>query len=312
MIYTITLNPALDKIILMDEDFVLNKTNYYQSEYTVVGGKGINVGVILNNLDCDVLLTGILGNENKEIFKKKFKELSLNEHFFLNIGNTRTNYKIKNLTSGQETELNGAGFITEQQNITDLLSFLKANLKTNDIVAVTGSIPKNVDTNIYQQIGSIALEKNAIFICDAANEVLENALKVKPFLIKPNLDELKALLKIKNDAEDFNEIKNLISKTRILGARNILLSMGSKGSYYFSEDESIYEVGIAKGTLVNSVGAGDSMLAGFVYGIEQKLGIEECLKYAAAAGGATAFTEWLATKDAIKKYTNEITVKKIN
>lgn len=312
MVYTITLNPAIDKIVLMKDDLVLNKTNYYQNEYSVVGGKGINVGVILNNLNVDVLLSGILGDENKDIFKNKFRDLGIKDHFFLNQGNTRTNYKIKNLTTHQETELNGAGFETESQNIFDLLSFLKANLSNNDIVVATGSLPKNVDATIYQQIGSIANLKNAYFICDAANASLENALKENPYLIKPNIDELKSLLKINNDDESFSEITNLISETKKLGARNILLSMGSKGSYYFSEDESIYKVGIAQGKLVNSVGAGDSMLAGFIYGIEQKLSIEECLKYAAAAGGATAFTEWLATKDDIKKYIKDITVEKIN
>jgi 1-phosphofructokinase len=124
MIYTITLNPAIDKIILMSQDLELKKTNYYHDEYSVVGGKGINVGVVLNNLNEDVQLTGILGKNNPDVFEKKFEILELKNHFFANDGNTRTNYKIKNLKTNQETELNGEGFRNGSRCFTTTLAIL--------------------------------------------------------------------------------------------------------------------------------------------------------------------------------------------
>jgi 1-phosphofructokinase len=311
MIYTITLNPAIDKIILMSQDLELKKTNYYHDEYSVVGGKGINVGVVLNNLNEDVQLTGILGKNNPDVFEKKFEILDLKNHFFANDGNTRTNYKIKNLKTNQETELNGEGFETDPAVLQQLLQYLTANIQPHDIVVATGSIPKNVPKNIYQQIGTIVKEKNGLFIVDAAKEALQLALEAQPFLIKPNIDELNDVFQLSNVTEELDSLQQLITTAQSKGARNILLSMGAKGSYYFSEQNEIYQVGIAQGQLVNSVGAGDSMLAGFIHGLAQQYDVSTTLKYAAACGGATAFTTWLATKDEIEPLVGTIQVTKI-
>lgn len=312
MIYTITLNPAIDQIILTQKDFSLNKTNYYEDDYFVVGGKGINAGIILNNLEAEVEAIGILGNENKDIFLNKFKEINLKNHFILNSGKTRTNYKIKNLFYNEETELNGLGFETSQDKINEFLKYLNDNLKQGDYVIATGSVARRIETDIYQKIGKLVNSKKCCFICDTAGILLEKALKEKPFLIKPNLDELKDLLNVKDfDESNFDNILDLISQVRKMGARNILLSMGSKGSYYFAEDNSTYKVGIAKGNLVNSVGAGDSMLAGYTYGLSNNLDIKKILQFSASCGGATAFTQWLATKEEILSYVDTIDVKKI-
>ncbi|WP_338969756.1 1-phosphofructokinase family hexose kinase [Spiroplasma endosymbiont of Labia minor] len=311
MIYTITLNPAIDHIILMENDLIANKTNYYSDEYFVIGGKGINVGIILKNLENNVMITGIIGKNNKNLFLEKFSEIDIKNNFFINKGNTRTNYKIKNLSTKQETELNGQGFKTELINTEKLLNYLDENIIDGDIVVTTGSIPKNIESNIYELIGNIANKHKAIFICDAAKDNLKFALKEKPFLIKPNIDELNDLLNTSISEDDLNGITFLIKKTKLLGAQNILLSMGSKGSYYFSNENEIIKIGVAKGKLVNSVGAGDSMLAGYIHGLSLKMNIEDCLKYAAAAGGATAFTSWLATKKEIENHIQEIVLEKI-
>ncbi|AKX34026.1 1-phosphofructokinase [Spiroplasma litorale] len=312
MIYTITLNPAIDHIILVDKNINLGMTNYYSNDYDVIGGKGINAAIVLNNLEDNVEAIGILGKDNKDIFIKKFNEIGLKNNFFINEGSTRVNYKIKNLSINQETELNGMGFKTQESNLLNIKDYIKKNVSEKDIVIVTGSIAMGINDNIYKEIGEIVVNKKALLVCDCKNELLKNVLEVKPYIIKPNLEEICSTFNIEyKDNFSFDEIENLINKLKILGARNILLSMGSDGSMYFSEDNSVYKVGVAKGKLVNSVGAGDSMLAGFVYGINNNLDIENTLKYAASCGGATAFTEWLANKKEIIDLLEQISVTKI-
>ncbi|AGR42069.1 1-phosphofructokinase [Spiroplasma diminutum] len=312
MIYTVTLNPAIDHIILANKKVELGVTNYYSDEYKVVGGKGINAGIILKNLQADIQAICLMGKENKDIFLNKFNEINLNTKTFLNEGSTRVNYKIKHLESKQETELNGMGFNTQQEVLNKLIQYLKENLKQDDIIMLTGSIAIGIDKTIYETIGKIANEKNAILICDATNELLKNVLNEKPFLIKPNLEEICSTLGIEfNEDISFEETKDLIQKLKKLGAQNVLLSMGSKGSLYFDSNNNIYKVGIAQGKLVNSVGAGDSMLAGFVYGLYKNLDIENTLQYAAASGAATAFNEWLASKEEIEVLVSKIKVEKL-
>ncbi|QGS51891.1 1-phosphofructokinase [Spiroplasma tabanidicola] len=309
MIYTITLNPAIDHIILSNKPVELGITNIYSDEYKVIGGKGINAGVILNNLESKVKAIGIMGKENKDIFLNKFQEVRLNNHFLLNPGNTRVNYKIKHLESHQETELNGMGFETESKIIDELLKYLELNLEKKDIVIVTGSVARGISKDIYKTIGQIVNKKEALLVCDANNELLKNALEAKPYLIKPNLEEIYSTLGLEFEENiSFEKEKELIEKLQNLGAQNVLLSKGSKGSLYFTSDKKIYQVGIAKGKLVNSVGAGDSMLAGFVYGIDNNLSVEKTLQYAAASGGATAFNEWLASKEEILALIDQIEV----
>ncbi|PPE04140.1 1-phosphofructokinase [Williamsoniiplasma lucivorax] len=312
MIYTLTLNPAIDHIILTNQKLELSVTNYYQDEYQVVGGKGINAGVILNNLGVQTMAIGILGEKNKDIFFDKFKEINLKTKFFLNSGSTRVNYKIKNLASKQETELNGLGFETQTEILNQLIFFLKENLKKEDIVVLTGSVARGISSTIYQELGQLANEKDAIFICDANKELLLNALKAKPYLIKPNLEEICSTLNLEFKPKmNLEEIKPMVRQLQTLGAQNILVSMGSQGSLFFDNKKNIYKVGIAHGELMNSVGAGDSMLAGFVYGLAKKLTIEQTLQYAAASGGATAFTKWIATKEMIEELVDQINIEKI-
>lgn len=312
MIYTITLNPAIDHIILFNDPISLAATNYYDKDYQVIGGKGINVGIILKNLDVDVQVIGIMGSENKDIFINKFSEINLNTNFFFNQGKTRVNYKIKHLKTKQETELNGYGFSVEQEVMHNFFNYLQTHLTQNDIVVISGSVAKGFSNDIYQKIGALVNEKKALLICDAAGELLQEVLKEKPFLIKPNLEEVFKTLKkdyIKNIS--FFELKNLIKQLKKMGARNVLLSMGQEGSYFFKESGEIYKISSAQGVLINSVGAGDSMVAGFVYGISKKFITKKTLQYAAAAGAATAFNEWLASKEEIKLLVDQIKVKKM-
>lgn len=310
MIYTVTLNPALDHIIETD-GFNIGETNYYKNEYVVIGGKGINVSIVLNNLEAEVLSTGILGSNNKGSFLEKFEEINLKNRFFINKGATRTNLKIKNLAKLEETELNALGSDVSLEIINELKNFLKKNLQSDDILVAAGSIPTGIENNIYEEIGNIANEKNAMFILDTSKISMLKGLKSKPYLIKPNVEEICEILNLPFKEYSFNEICEMVKQLKVLGAKNVLLSRGSKGNYFFTKNDSIYEVGIAKGKLVNSVGSGDSMIAGFTYGLYKRLAIEECLQYGAAAGGATAFTEWLGLKEDILVLKDKISVKKV-
>jgi 1-phosphofructokinase len=290
MIYTVTLNPAID-FIIETSHFQVGETNYYQRDYSLIGGKGINVAIILNNLKTPVVATGFLGQENEKLFLDQFQKLGLQSQFLTYQGKTRTNFKIKNLTQKEETELNGVGQVLPVTLFQQLLEYLDAKLQPNDLVIAAGSVIQGLPDDVYYQIGQLANQHQALFFLDTSKKAMLAGLKAQPFLIKPNLAEISEILNQPIQKGDLTEIKGLIKKLNQLGARNILLSMGKEGSYFFAENGDIYQTGIAQGKLVNSVGAGDSMLAGFVYGQHQKFDLPTTLKYGAAAGGATAFSE---------------------
>ncbi|WP_026389639.1 1-phosphofructokinase [[Acholeplasma] multilocale] len=310
MIYTITLNPALDHIIETD-GFNIGETNYYNNDYIVVGGKGINVAVVLNNLKAHVLGTGLMGEGNKDSFITKFNELNVKNNFFFFDGKTRTNFKIKNLKAKQETELNGLGKEVNADLLVKLKDYLKTNLDKGDIVVAAGSIPAGVPTTIYQEIGDICNQQQALFILDTSKKQMLEGLKAKPFLIKPNIEEICEILGKPFREYSYEETVEMVNELKELGAQNVLLSMGSKGSLYFQNDGSVYKTGIATGKLVNSVGSGDSMIAGFAYGLYKNLDIVRTLQYGAACGGATAFTQWLAEKQDIENLVDTIKVEKL-
>lgn len=312
MIYTVTLNPAIDCVVELNE-LNIGETNYYQNSYSQIGGKGINVGVILNSLGIAVDTIGFLGDKNKNIFLEVFNQHSLkNDFIFIKDASTRINYKIRNLTTKEETEMNGLGIDIPSHSLTQLLKYLEYSLRPNDIVIGCGSLAKSVPSDIYFQIGQIANSKQALFLLDTAKQPLKEGLKSEPYLIKPNIAEICELLELpilKHYV--LKEIISMVQKIGLLGAKNILLSMGKDGSYYFEQTGKIYQVGIAKGELVNSVGAGDSMLAGIAFGLTKKLDLKTTLAYGAASGAATAFTKWLAEKENIEKFVSQIEVNEI-
>ncbi|ATZ16591.1 1-phosphofructokinase [Entomoplasma freundtii] len=311
MIYTITANPALDCAIECNQ-IDLGETNYYQHSYSLIGGKGINVAIVLNRLGSPVLATGFLGNNNKTLFEEDFEKEKLNHEFVYFDGATRINYKIKNLAAHQETELNGLGDVVSNEATESLLNFLRHELKKGDLVIAGGSLPQGVNKSLYLEIGNICQAKEVTYFLDTTKDPLRLGLQSKPYLIKPNLAEIAEVLEqpIKQ-SYSFVEIEKMVAELRSLGANNVLLSMGGQGSYYFANKGKTYKIGIAKGKVVNSVGAGDSMLAGFAFGYYEKLSVEETLKYAASAGGATAFAPWLGTKKAIEAHLNEISIQQL-
>ncbi|MCL8211354.1 Tagatose-6-phosphate kinase [Mesoplasma sp. JKS002658] len=311
MLYTVTLNPSIDQI-LQTNGFVLGETNYYDDDYQVVGGKGINVGVLLNNLGVDVVVTGLMGLDNNQVFLEQFKQINLKHDFVFYPGKSRTNFKIKDFQNHQETELNGQGSRVEQNLVQDLLTYLDTHLQPHDVVIASGSVPTSVSENIYEQIGMIVNHHEAIFILDSSKQWVKYGLKAHPYLIKPNVEEICQMLNQEyNPNLTLTQLEAMIKELQVLGARNILVSRGSKGSYYFSEHGEVYQVNTAKGKLVNSVGAGDSMVGGFAYGMSKNLALEEILKFGAASGAATAFSSWIGSKDLVMELKEQIKVEQL-
>src|SRR5699024_7320625 len=186
---------------------------------------------------------------NAKPFKEKFSELEIENHFIFFKGNTRINYKIKNLSAQEETEFNGLGTEVPKELVTHLLSYLDNNLKPGDILVASGSVPNGVDIDIYKKIGELCHKKDAKYILDTSKNALKYGIESKPYLIKQNIEEMTQVLGNEYQQKEYsiNEIKNMVVSMQTKGAQNILISMGSQGSYYFDTENNIYKIGIAKG-----------------------------------------------------------------
>lgn len=294
MIYTVTFNPALDYILKVDNiDF--GKTNRSFDEEIYVGGKGINVSIVLKNLGMENKCLGFCGGfVGKEILRV-LESFGCDCDFIELEENSRINVKIK---SHKETEINAQGPNISKQNIEDL--FLKLNkLKDGDTLVLAGSIPSTLPSNIYEKIQENLKDKNIKIVIDATKDLLINSLKYKPFLIKPNKDELNEIfnVKIKND----EDLLVYSKKLKELGAKNVIVSLGKDGAFFLDENNISYKLEAPKGNLVNSVGAGDSMVAGFIFGFEKFKDYEKAFKYSVATGSATAFSSWLAQEKTVNE-----------
>ena len=290
MIYNITLNPSLDYFVTVDY-FELGKTNRTTSELMLPGGKGINVSVMLKHLGVDSTALGFTaGFVGKEIICRLEEQGIHNGLIWLKEGNSRINVKLKNI---EGTEINGMGPEIPAEELDKLIAFV-SNLKSGDYLVLAGSIPGSVPADIYCALMAAVAGKGVEVIVDAAGELLRQALSYHPFLIKPNHHELGELFVV-----EFNARGQLIPYARELqklGARNVLVSMAGKGAVLVAEDDRVLELDAPKGVLKNSVGAGDSMVAGFLSGWLQTRNYETAFKVGVCAGSASAFSENLATK----------------
>ena len=290
MIYTVTFNPALDYIVRTD-GLEIGKTNRSASEEIYIGGKGINVSTVLGNLGIKSTLLGFLAGFTGYAIENEINKMGLISDFVhLKKGLTRINVKLKTPT---ETEINAAGPDIPQTAIDELFSKLK-NLKSGDIIVLAGSIPKTLPSNIYEKILSALYGKGIKFIVDATGELLTNVLEYQPFLIKPNVDELSEIVGENLDTPE--KIVNGAKKLRAKGAVNVLVSMGGDGAMLLDERGEVTFMPILKKGAINTVGAGDSMVAGFLAGYLDTGDYKYALKLGSAAGSATACSPWLATK----------------
>ena len=293
MIYTVTFNPSLDYIVSVN-DFQLGLTNRTDSELILPGGKGINVSTILMNLGIDSTAFGFAAGFTGEEIIREVEAMGIRSDFIkIDSGISRINLKLKNIDG---TEINGSGPEISEEKIEELLRKLDI-LGEGDILVLAGSIPASMPADMYSTIMERLQHKNVTFIVDATKDLLINVLKYKPFLIKPNNHELGELFDVKLTTRE--EVIPYGKKLQKQGARNVLISMAGEGAVLVAEDGSVYEAPAPKGTLVNAVGAGDSMVAGFTAGWIEKKDYRHAFYMGVSAGSASAFSENLATKEEI-------------
>lgn len=292
MVYTVTFNPAIDYVVHTDE-IKFGQVNRSNSEEIFIGGKGINVSIVLNELGVTSRALGFIAGFTGEAIENFINKKGIETDFIkLSNGFSRINVKIKSI---QESELNGQGPDITNSDLNTLIDKLK-RMNDGDTLVLAGSIPKTLPTDTYEKIMSKLSDMEIKVIVDAAGELLLNVLKYKPFLVKPNNFELGEMFGAKPDS--IQDIEFYARKLKKMGARNVLVSMAENGALLIDENDKCHLCGVCKGTVENSVGAGDSMVAGFIAGMEKE-GYEYALKLGTAAGGATAFSKGLAEKNYI-------------
>jgi len=305
MIYTVTLNPSIDYVIKVDK-LTTGNINRVNEEHVYPGGKGINVTRILKSLDNDNIALGFVSGFTGDYIINSLQELNLKSDFIkVKEGFTRINVKVK---SEEETEINGQGPKISEEELNQFYKVID-KLVDGDILILSGSIPSCLDERLYESIMKKVEDRDIKVIVDATKNLLLNVLKYNPFLIKPNNHELAEMFNVElNSTED---VVFYARKLKEMGAQNILISMGKDGALLVTENDEVFASSVAKGEVVNSVGAGDSMVAGFIAGYLKSNSYEEALRLGAASGGATAFSSDLATREFIDKLVDEIKIEKI-
>lgn len=299
MIYTVTFNPAIDYVVHTDK-MQVGSVNRSESEEIYFGGKGINVSLVLSELGIKSRAFGFIAGFTGTAIEAGVQKQGIETDFVrLNGGFSRINVKIK---SDAETELNGQGPEISDEHINMLYGKLDS-IKDGDTLVLAGSIPNTLPSDIYERILARLSDKNIKIVVDATKELLLRVLKYKPFLIKPNNHELGEMFGVTLTSKD--EVIEYAKKLKAMGAVNVLVSMAGDGAVLIDEYEKVHICGVCKGTVKNSVGAGDSMVAGFIAGSEMG-DYEYALRLGTASGGATAFSEGLAKKDDIYKLIKQI------
>lgn len=299
MIYTVTFNPAVDYVVRSGE-MELGSVNRSNGEEIYFGGKGINVSFVLKELGLTSKALGFIAGFTGDAIKKGVEEKGIDSDFVqLESGFSRINVKIK---STEETELNGQGPHISEKAIAELFAKLD-NLQDGDTIVLAGSIPNTLPSDIYEQILQRISYKDIKAVVDATGELLMKVLPYKPFLIKPNNHELGEMFGVK--LTTIEEIETYARKLQEMGAVNVLISMAGDGALLIDETGKAHRCGVCKGTVRNSVGAGDSMVAGFIAGLKDG-DYEYALKLGTATGGATAFSDGLATKAEVERLLGQL------
>ena len=292
MVYTVTFNPAIDYVVHTGE-MKLGSVNRSVSEEMYFGGKGINVSMVLAELGVRSKALGFTAGFTGEAIEQGVRSMGIDTDFVrLSQGNSRINVKIK---SAEETELNGQGPHIDEEALAKLFEKL-SELKDGDTLILAGSIPNSLPSDIYEKILEYLSDRKIKAVVDATKDLLLNVLKYHPFLIKPNNHELGEIFG-KTLTSD-SEISEYAAKLQDMGARNVLVSMAGDGALLLDEHGNIHRCGVCKGTVKNSVGAGDSMVAGFTAGSLEG-DYDYALRLGTACGGATAFSDGLAKKELI-------------
>ena len=300
MIYTVTLNPSIDFIVRIDK-VEIGEVNRMESDDKFAGGKGINDSRILQRLGIDNTATGFIGGFTGRFVTDSLDAEGIKTKFVAVDQDTRINVKIK---ADQETEINGTGPVINDYQLAELEAIL-SSVSADDVVVFAGSAPSNLGNKVYNKLIPLVRETGAQVVCDFEGQTLLDSLVYQPLLVKPNNHELGEMFGTvcKTDEDIVHYAKKLQEK----GAVNVLISMAGDGAILITEDGQNIKMGTPKGKVVNSVGAGDSMVAGFITGYIRGGNYEEALKSGTAAGSATAFSEGLASLEMYEKMLKQIT-----
>lgn len=301
MIYTVTFNPSLDYIVTVD-NFTTGRVNRTTTEFMYPGGKGINVSIVLKNLGYDNIALGFEAGFTGEEIIRRISDMGI-IHDFIHVDNglSRINVKIR---SDNESEINGQGPAIEAGHINKLYQRFD-KLKNGDILVLAGSIPTVMPDSMYMDIMKYLKGRNIKIVVDATKDLLVNVLEYRPFLIKPNNHELGEIFGVELKTRD--EVVKYAKRLQKMGAVNVLVSMAGEGAVLVAEDGSIFKTPAPKGVVKNSVGAGDSMVAGFIAGYLNSGNYVEAFKMGVCTGSASAFSDMLATKaevEALKSCTH--------
>ncbi|WP_251551496.1 1-phosphofructokinase [Neobacillus muris] len=303
MIYTVTLNPSLDYIVELDQVNVggLNRT---KNETKLPGGKGINVSQVLKRLDADSKALGFIGGFTGEYIKKMLESLEISTDFVKVNEDTRINVKLK---ADTETEVNAKGPAISEENFEALKGKIR-RLTSEDILVLAGSIPSTMPADTYEDLVKICSETGTKFVVDAEGELLRKVLPFKPFLIKPNHHELGDLFDtvITTPEEAIPYGRELINQ----GAQNVIVSLAEKGAVLINQEMALIS-SVPKGEVKSSVGAGDSMVAGFIATYSKTNSIEEAFRFSVASGSATAFSIGLCTPEKIDSLLPQVNLQQI-
>ncbi|MBF7017680.1 1-phosphofructokinase [Staphylococcus durrellii] len=304
MIYTVTFNPSID-YIMVSRDFQIDGLNRASSTQKFAGGKGINVSRVLQTLNITSTALGFVGGFPGDFIKAILSSSNIVDDFIVVDEDTRINVKLK---TENETEINAPGpHITEEQ-LDALLGKIKKTTE-QDIVIVAGSVPTSIGNDIYENIAKITNETGAQLVVDAEKHLVESVLSYGPLFIKPNKDELEAMfnVSINSDAEVVKYGREILAQ----GAKSVIVSLGGAGAIYIDNQQS-FKATVPKGKVINTVGSGDSTVAGMVAGLTSGYSIESAFKLAVAAGTATAFNDDLAQNEAIKNIESQVEISKLD
>ncbi len=294
MIYTVTFNPSLDYIVDVP-DFHTGLTNRTRSELLLPGGKGINVSTILQNLGIENTALGFVAGFTGDEVVRRLEALGVKNGFIaLEEGCTRINVKLRSI---EGTEINGAGPVIGEDKVERLMRQL-GGLGDGDVLFLSGSIPASLPDDIYQRIMEMLDGRGVLTVVDATQELLVNVLPCHPFLLKPNQHELGEIFG--TELRTREEVVPYGKRLQEMGAQHVLVSMAGEGAVLIAADGRVFSAPAPKGTLVNGVGAGDSMVAGFMAGWLEKKDVAHAFYMGIAAGSASAFSEALATREEIE------------
>ena len=291
MIITVTLNPALDKTIEIDE-FKIGSVNRIVATRVDAGGKGINVSKVIKELQQESLALGFLGGSSGKHIKSYLDDLNINNDFIFVKGETRTNIKIIDTVNNTHTDINENGPSLVIEDITRIKEKIMKYCKQDSLVVLSGSVPSEVQGDIYSEIIKDIKSKGGKVILDADGELLIEGIKAGPYMVKPNIEELEKAFGISIDNQD--EVIEVAKKILAYGVKYVVISQGSEGSIFISQDKVAKVPGI-KVEVKSTVGAGDSMVAALAIAVEQDYSFEEAIKLACATSTANVMTEGTQT-----------------